>query len=86
MLWNGAACGAVAAKLEGEMQPTAEDILQAGQADLIGMARELMYHADWPIHAARELGMPDHLALFPPSYAHRLVRREEARQGERTDM
>lgn len=55
----------------------AETVLQEGHADLIGIARELMYHADWPIHAAKALGVPDHLDLFPPSYAHRLVRREE---------
>ena len=55
----------------------AEAILQAGDADLIGIARELMYHADWPIHAAKALGVETHLDMFPPSYAHRLVRREE---------
>jgi len=55
----------------------AETVLQEGHADLIGIARELMYHADWPIHAAKALGVPDHLDLFPPSYAHRLIRREE---------
>ena len=56
----------------------AEAILRAGQADLIAMARELMYHADWPVHAARELGVDDAFNLFPPSYSHRLVRRELA--------
>jgi len=56
----------------------AEQILARGQADLIAMARELMYNADWPVHAARELGLKDPFGLFPESYAHRLVRREEA--------
>jgi 2,4-dienoyl-CoA reductase-like NADH-dependent reductase (Old Yellow Enzyme family) len=56
----------------------AEGILQAGHADLIGMARELMYHADWPVHAAGALGIPDYLSLFPSSYAHRLISREAA--------
>jgi hypothetical protein len=45
-----------------------------------------MYHADWPVHAARELGAENALGLFPPSYAHRLVRREQALSGERKDM
>lgn len=55
----------------------AEAILQAGQADLIAMARELMYHADWPVHAARALGVADYLDLFPDAYAFRLKRRDE---------
>jgi 2,4-dienoyl-CoA reductase-like NADH-dependent reductase (Old Yellow Enzyme family) len=64
----------------------AEAILRDGQADLIAMARELMYHADWPVHAARELGVDDAFDLFPPSYSHRLLRREQALQGTRKDM
>lgn len=64
----------------------AERILQQGQADLIAMARELMYHADWPVHAARELGVAAAYELFPPSYTHRLVRRDEALRGERKDL
>jgi 2,4-dienoyl-CoA reductase-like NADH-dependent reductase (Old Yellow Enzyme family) len=55
----------------------AEDILRSGEADVIAMARELMYHADWPAHAARALGVEDSLALLPPAYAFRLRRREE---------
>ena len=64
----------------------AQAILANGEADLIAMARELMYHADWPVHAARELGVADALELFPASYAHRLVRREQALAGARDDM
>lgn len=64
----------------------AEGILQAGRADLVAMARELMYHADWPVHAARQLGVDDAFDLFPPSYSHRLIRREQALAGERKDM
>lgn len=63
----------------------AEAILRAGQADLIGMARELMYHADWPVHAARALGRSNYLQLFPPPYAHRLLRREEVLRGDREE-
>ena len=54
----------------------AEAVLAEGRADLIAMARELMYHADWPVHAARALGVEDYLDLFPAPFAHRLERRE----------
>jgi len=54
----------------------AEDILQAGQADLVAMARELLWHADWPVHAAHELGIDDPFAFMPEEYAHRLRQRE----------
>lgn len=54
----------------------AEAVLAEGQADLIAMARELMYNADWPVHAAGVLGVEDHLDLLPAPYAQRLKRRE----------
>ena len=53
----------------------AEDILKGGKADLIGMSRELMYHSDWPLHAARDLGVSDYLSLQPEPYAFRLRKR-----------
>ncbi|WBX83773.1 NADH:flavin oxidoreductase/NADH oxidase [Sphingosinicella microcystinivorans] len=34
----------------------AEDILQRGRADLVFLARELMYNPNWPIDAAQKLG------------------------------
>lgn len=55
----------------------AEDILRSGDADIIAMARELMYHADWPAHAAHALGVEDPFELLPPAYAFRLRRRED---------
>jgi 2,4-dienoyl-CoA reductase-like NADH-dependent reductase (Old Yellow Enzyme family) len=54
----------------------AEQILQAGDVDLIGMARELMNRSEWPVHAARQLGVPDYLELFPPDFSYRLKRRQ----------
>jgi 2,4-dienoyl-CoA reductase-like NADH-dependent reductase (Old Yellow Enzyme family) len=54
----------------------AEAILQEGDADLIAMARELMVHADWPLHAAKELDA-GHYDLMAPSIAHRVRRRDE---------
>jgi 2,4-dienoyl-CoA reductase-like NADH-dependent reductase (Old Yellow Enzyme family) len=53
----------------------AERILQNGQADLVALARELMWYADWPAHAARELGIDDH-RFMPEGYAHRLQLRD----------
>ena len=57
----------------------AETVLQQGQADLIAMARELMYNPNWPVHAAKELGCGDYLDLLPPAYAWWLKRREQIR-------
>jgi 2,4-dienoyl-CoA reductase-like NADH-dependent reductase (Old Yellow Enzyme family) len=54
----------------------AEAILQEGDADLVAMARELMVHADWPLHAAKELDA-GHYDLMAPSIAHRVRRRDE---------
>jgi 2,4-dienoyl-CoA reductase-like NADH-dependent reductase (Old Yellow Enzyme family) len=61
----------------------AESILQQGQADLIALARELLWNPNWPVHAARELGMPDYLELLPRGYSWWLKRREEIREVTR---
>jgi 2,4-dienoyl-CoA reductase-like NADH-dependent reductase (Old Yellow Enzyme family) len=58
----------------------AEAILQQGRADLIAMARELMYNPNWPVHAAKVLGVADYLKLLPPAYAWWLERREKIRE------
>jgi len=55
----------------------AEAILARGDADLVALARELLMQADWPVHAARSLGIADYLDLFPTAYAFRLKRRAE---------
>ena len=55
----------------------AEALLHDGDVDLIAMARELMYSSDWPAHAARALGVPDYLDLFPPEFTARLKLRDE---------
>jgi 2,4-dienoyl-CoA reductase-like NADH-dependent reductase (Old Yellow Enzyme family) len=57
----------------------AEDYLQDGKADLIVLARELLWNPNWPAHAAKELGVADPLALLPKTYAWWLRRREEVR-------
>ena len=43
----------------------AESILQQGQADLIGLARAMLYDPRWPWHAAAELGDQ---VFAPPQY------------------
>ena len=43
----------------------AEEILQSGQADMIGLARAMLYDPRWPWHAAAELGDQ---VFAPPQY------------------
>jgi len=57
----------------------AEQYLQAGQCDLIALAREMMWNPNWPVHAAKALGGVDPLDFMPPTYAWWLRRRDEAR-------
>ncbi|MCC6531807.1 MAG: NADH:flavin oxidoreductase/NADH oxidase [Burkholderiales bacterium] len=61
----------------------AEAILREGQADLIGLARELLWNPNWPAHAAKALGVPDHLDLLPSGYAWWLKRRDAIREVTR---
>ena len=54
----------------------AEGTSQVGDADIIAMARELLWNADWPAHAAEALGVDDPFSYLPTGYAHRLRLRE----------
>ncbi len=56
----------------------AENILQEGRADLIALARELLYNPNWPMDAARKLGLDDAFDLMPPPYRFWLAKRAEA--------
>ncbi|MDH3701552.1 MAG: NADH:flavin oxidoreductase/NADH oxidase [Alphaproteobacteria bacterium] len=58
----------------------AESILQDGKADLIALARELLWNADWPAHAAKEMGIDDPYGQMPLEYAHRLRQRDAAKE------
>jgi 2,4-dienoyl-CoA reductase-like NADH-dependent reductase (Old Yellow Enzyme family) len=58
----------------------AEDALQAGRADLIAIGREALYDPNWPLHAARELGVDPEYAQWPQQYGWWLVRRESTLQ------
>ena len=53
----------------------AESILQAGQADLIALGRELMHNPNWPIDAAQKLGLDSPFAQIIPSYGYWLEKR-----------
>ena len=58
----------------------AEAVLRDGKADLVAIARELLWHADWPAHAAKTLGLDDPYGQMPHEYAYRLRRREAAKE------
>lgn len=64
----------------------AEQILQDGQADLIALARELLWNPNWAVHAARELGVPDYLDMLPLCYSWWLKRRDEIRALTENDV
>jgi len=55
----------------------AEALLREGHADFIALARGLMDDPNWPLHAARELGVADPLALVHPREAQRLRQLEQ---------
>jgi 2,4-dienoyl-CoA reductase-like NADH-dependent reductase (Old Yellow Enzyme family) len=57
----------------------AEEILQNGQADLVGVAREFLWNADWAVHAAMDLGLDDPYSQIPHEYGYRLRLREKAK-------
>jgi 2,4-dienoyl-CoA reductase-like NADH-dependent reductase (Old Yellow Enzyme family) len=56
----------------------AEEILQLGQADLIVIARELLENPNWPVLAARKLGLENEYSLLAPEHGWWLERRKRA--------
>ncbi|WP_459618529.1 NADH:flavin oxidoreductase/NADH oxidase [Bordetella sp. 2513F-2] len=54
----------------------AEAILQAGQADLIALARELIWNPNWPVHTAVHMMGHEAYHLLPPEQSVRLIRRQ----------
>lgn len=55
----------------------AEDVLRKGHADIVALARELLYNPNWPVHAARELDADPYQHL-PRAYGWWLDRRAKA--------
>jgi 2,4-dienoyl-CoA reductase-like NADH-dependent reductase (Old Yellow Enzyme family) len=56
----------------------AEEALAGGRADLIAIGREALYNPNWPLHAARALGVDPEYAMWPEQYGWYLTRRESA--------
>ena len=67
----------------------AEHILQAGSADLIAFAREMLYDPNGAMDAAPKLALDAEFALVPPPHRYWLARRAaslpEARPSTFTD-
>ncbi|MGH8429438.1 MAG: NADH:flavin oxidoreductase/NADH oxidase, partial [Solimonas sp.] len=59
----------------------AESILQKGQADLIALAREILYNPNWPVDAAQKLGVDPTFASIPPQSAYWLAKRAQSGFG-----
>jgi 2,4-dienoyl-CoA reductase-like NADH-dependent reductase (Old Yellow Enzyme family) len=57
----------------------AERILQAGQADVIGVGREIMNNPNWPMDAAHKMGLADAFDHVPRQTGYWLAAR--ARRG-----
>ena len=53
----------------------AEAILQEGRADLIALAREILYNPNWPMDAAQKLGVDKDFASVPPPQSYWLAKR-----------
>jgi 2,4-dienoyl-CoA reductase-like NADH-dependent reductase (Old Yellow Enzyme family) len=53
----------------------AEAILQAGDADLIALAREALYNPDWAMDAAQKLGVDREFESVPSAQAYWLAKR-----------
>jgi 2,4-dienoyl-CoA reductase-like NADH-dependent reductase (Old Yellow Enzyme family) len=56
----------------------AEQILQDGRADLIALARELLYNPNWPMDAAQKLGVDAQFGSVPPPQAYWLAKRAQS--------
>jgi 2,4-dienoyl-CoA reductase-like NADH-dependent reductase (Old Yellow Enzyme family) len=56
----------------------AEAILQDGRADLVALAREMLYNPNWPMDAAQKLGIDPDFGLVPPPYSYWLGKRAKS--------
>lgn len=56
----------------------ADAILQHGQADLVALAREILYNPNWPMDAAAKLGVAAPFALVPPPQEYWLAKRAQS--------
>jgi 2,4-dienoyl-CoA reductase-like NADH-dependent reductase (Old Yellow Enzyme family) len=56
----------------------AEQILREGRADLIALARELLYNPNWPMDAAQKFGIDRDFASVPSPQAYWLAKRAQS--------
>jgi 2,4-dienoyl-CoA reductase-like NADH-dependent reductase (Old Yellow Enzyme family) len=56
----------------------AEQILREGRADLIALARELLYNPNWPMDAAQKMGIDKDFASVPSPQAYWLAKRAQS--------
>ena len=56
----------------------AEAILREGRADLVALARELMYNPNWAMDAAQKLGADPDFLLVPPPMRYWLAKRAKS--------
>jgi len=59
----------------------AEQILQRGRADLVALAREMLYNPNWAMDAAQKLGLDPEFTSVPPPMAYWLERRRATAKG-----
>jgi 2,4-dienoyl-CoA reductase-like NADH-dependent reductase (Old Yellow Enzyme family) len=59
----------------------AEAIIACGQADLVALGRELLYNPNWPLDAARKLGVENPYAHGPLRIAYWLDKRDRSFAG-----
>jgi len=62
----------------------AEQILQAGQADLVALGRELLENPNWPLDAAEKLGLEKPYATVPANHGYWLEKRAQVGFGGKT--
>ena len=62
----------------------AEAILTDGDADLIGIGRELMYNPFWGLHAAEILKNETALEGWPDQYRWAITRRADLEKSDRS--
>lgn len=53
----------------------AERVLADGRADLVALAREMLYNPNWAMDAAQKLGFDPKFSMVPPPYQYWLSRR-----------
>ena len=56
----------------------AEAVLQAGQADLIAIGRQVLFNPSWPLHAEIWLGADNDFASWPVQYGWWLDKRQRS--------